>query len=88
MGYILKRVQEILSYQFCISEDNIQPEAELIRDLGCDSYYTLQIMATFEIMFDIEIEYDDVPDILTVQDVISYIERKIDDREKLQKYLI
>jgi acyl carrier protein len=88
MCYILKQVQQILSRQFCVSEESIQPEAEFVRDLGSDSYHILEIMAAFELTFDIEIDYDSVPDILTVQDAIFYIQRKIDDNNNLQKYLM
>lgn len=87
MSFVLQKVQEILSYQFSLNETEIQPETKLELELGADSSDLLEIMATFEITFNIEIGYEDVNDIETVQDIITYIENKKDARDELYKNL-
>ena len=87
MSFVLQKVQEILSYQFSLNETEIQPETKLKLELGADSSDLLEIMATFEITFNIEIGYEDVNDIETVQDIITYIENKKDARDELYKNL-
>ena len=87
MSFVLQKVQEILSYQFSLNETEIQPETKLELELGADSSDLLEIMATFEITFNIEIGYEDVNDIETVQDIITYIENKKDAQDELYKNL-
>lgn len=87
MSFVLQKVQEILSYQFSLNETEIQPETKLKLELGADSSDLLEIMATFEITFNIEIGYEDVNDIETVQDIITYIENKKDAQDELYKNL-
>ena len=84
----LSKVQKILSYQFSLNETEIQPETKLKLELGADSRDLLELMAMFEITFDIEITYEDVIDIITVQDVINYIENKQKARDELYKNLL
>lgn len=88
MSMTLSKVQKILSYQFSLNETEIQPETKLKLELGADSRDLLELMAMFEITFDIEITYEDVIDIITVQDVINYIENKQKARDELYKNLL
>jgi acyl carrier protein len=87
MGIMLLKVQKILSYQFSLNETEIQPETKLELELGADSRDLLELMATFEITFDIEIDYEDVTEIVTVQDIIDYINNKQKARDELYKNL-
>lgn len=87
MCFILSKVQKILSNQFCIQETEIQPETKLGLELGADSRDLLELMAIFEITFDIEIAYEDIADIITVQNIIDYIENKQKVRDELYKNL-
>ena len=84
---MLLEVQKILSYQFSLNETEIQPETKLELELGADSRDLLELMATFEITFDIEINYEDVTEIVTVQDIIDYINNKQKARDELYKNL-
>jgi len=84
---MLLKVQKILSYQFSLNETEIQPETKLELELGADSRDLLELMATFEITFDIEIDYEDVTEIVTVQDIIDYINNKQKARDELYKNL-
>jgi len=87
MSYTLSKVQEILSYQFSLNETSILPETKLGLELGADSRDLLELMANFEVTFDIEIAYEDVTEIVTVRDVVNYIENKKKLRDELYKNL-
>ena len=87
MPSILSKVQEILSHQFSLNETSILPETKLDLELGADSRDVLELMANFEVIFDIEIAYEDVNDIITVQNIIDYIENKQKARDELFKNL-
>ena len=87
MSYTLSKVQEILSYQFSLNETSILPETKLGLELGADSRDLLELMANFEVIFDIEIAYEDVTEIVTVKDVVNYIENKKKLRDELYKNL-
>ena len=88
MSCILRKVQEILSYQFSLNEKEIQPETKLALELGADSRDILELMATFEITFNIEIDYEDVVEIITIQDIVTYIDNKQKARDELYKNLL
>jgi len=87
MSYTLNKVQEILSYQFSLNKTFILPETELGLELGADSRDLLELMANFEVTFDIEIAYEDVTEIITVKDIVNYIENKKKLRDELYKNL-
>jgi len=88
MPSILSKVQEILSYQFSLNETSILPETKLDLELGADSRDVLELMANFEVIFDIEIAYEDVVEIVTVNDIVKYIENKKEMRKELYKKLL
>jgi acyl carrier protein len=88
MPSILSKVQEILSHQFSLNETSILPETKLDLELGADSRDVLELMANFEVIFDIEIAYEDVVEIVTVNDIVKYIENKKEMRKELYKKLI
>jgi len=87
MSYTLNKVQEILSYQFSLNKTFILPETKLGLELGADSRDLLELMANFEVTFDIEIAYEDVTEIITVNDIVNYIENKKKLRDELHKNL-
>ena len=87
MSRILKKVQEILSYQFSLKTTEIQLETKIELELGADSRDLLEMMVSFEKVFNIEIDYEDIADIITVQDLLFYIIQKIEVRDELYKNL-
>ena len=64
----------MLSYQFSLKPTEIQLETKIELELGADSRDLLEMMVSFENVFNIEIAYEDISDIITVQDALTYIE--------------
>ncbi|MCP4970629.1 MAG: acyl carrier protein [Arcobacter sp.] len=85
MSKTLKEVQRILSSQFSLDLTNVPTETSFEFHLGSDSRDLLEIIAAFEVTFDIEINYKDIIEIKTVQNALDYIEQEIIARDKLYK---
>ena len=68
-----ERVKEIIVEQLGVEEDEVQPAAKFIEDLGADSLDTVELVMAFEEEFDLESPDEDAEKIATVGDAISYI---------------
>jgi acyl carrier protein len=68
-----ERVKEIIVEQLGVEEDEVQPAAKFIEDLGADSLDTVELVMAFEEEFDLEIPDEDAEKFATVGDAISYI---------------
>jgi len=73
---MLTKVTSVMSEQLGIAETEIKPESKLIEDLGADSLDVVELIMALEEAFDIEIPDADAEKLLTVQNVIDYIEEK------------
>lgn len=71
---MLKKVQRIISEQFGLEVDDVQPDSNLMDDLGADSLDFVELIMAVEQEFDIEISEEVASKIKTVQDMIDYIE--------------
>lgn len=71
---MLEKVIEILSEYTEISKDNIKMESGLVNDLGLSSLDVINVVVAFEDEFDIEIPDQIIKDLVTVGDVVNYLE--------------
>lgn len=65
-------VAEILDLE--VSE--ISEEAKIIDDLGADSIAVMEIVMELEEEYDVEVPTEDILTLLTVADIITYVEAK------------
>lgn len=70
------RVKKVLVEQLDVSEDEIVPSASIVDDLKADSLDVVEIIMGLEEEFDIEIPDEDAEKILTVQQIIDYVEAR------------
>ena len=68
---MLERIAEILSKY---TKEEITLEATLVNDLGLSSFDIVSIVTAFEDEFDIEISDRDIRKLVSVADIIDYIE--------------
>ena len=68
-----ERVKEIIVEQLGVEEDEVQPAAKFIEDLGADSLDTVELVRSLEQEFDLDITDEDAEKISTVGDAKSYI---------------
>jgi acyl carrier protein len=59
-----------------IDIEDVVPEASLIEDLGADSLTVVELVMSMEEIFDIEIDDEAAEKLVTVQDVIDFINNK------------
>jgi len=68
------RVKEIVCEQLGVSDEEVNPEASFIEDLGADSLDIVELVMALEEEYEMEISDEDAEKIKTVNDVIQYIE--------------
>lgn len=68
---VIKIIQENILW-----EGNINPDSELIKDLGIDSFGRLMIVNSIEDEFSIEVDEEDFIKLKTVSDIITVLEQK------------
>ena len=77
---IEQRVKEIIVNQLNVNEEQITPKASFLDDLGADSLDTVELIMAFEEEFKEELGGEipeaDAEKLLSVGEVISYIEAK------------
>ena len=74
---VLEKIKVILAEQFDVEEDTIKPETDLQDDLGADSLDVVDLLMSIEDEFEIEIPDEEIENIRTVSDLVSYIESNI-----------
>lgn len=75
MADITSKVQEIIVDKLGVDASEVTPEASFTKDLGADSLDTVELIMDFEKAFEISIPDEDANKIVTVKDVIDYIEK-------------
>lgn len=81
MQDVSNKVARILIEKLGIAESEINPEANLIKDLGIDSLDYAEIVMDFEQTFDIRIPDDDAEKLSTIGSAVSYIEKKLKEKK-------
>ena len=71
---IEQRVKEIIVEQLGVTADQVTPEAKFIEDLGADSLDIVELVMALEEEFGNEIPDEQAEKLLTVGDVVKYIE--------------
>jgi len=71
-----ERVRKVLVEQLDVSEDEIVPSASIVDDLKADSLDVVEIIMGLEEEFDVEIPDEDAEKIMTVQQIIDYVDAR------------
>ena len=69
------KVKELLIEELSINADDITLEAELENDLGINSLELADLVFLCEEKFSIQIDDDEIKDLVTVGDVVKYMEK-------------
>ena len=75
---IFEKVKIIVSEQLGVDEDAISLESNFLEDFGADSLELIDLIMALESEFDIEVPEEDIEDMETVSDVVSYIKNHTD----------
>ena len=71
---IEQQVKDIIVEQLGVTSDQVTPEAKFIEDLGADSLDIVELVMALEEEFGNEIPDEQAEKLLTVGDVVKYIE--------------
>lgn len=74
---LFDKVREIIVQQLGVDESDVTPTAKFVDDLGADSLDTVELVMEFEEKFEIIIGDEDAERIVTVQDAVDYLRRKV-----------
>lgn len=71
---MIEKIKEILSKY---TQEEITENSTLVNDLGLSSFDMVSVVTAFEDEFDIEISDRDIRKLVTVKDVMEYIENNL-----------
>ena len=75
---IFDKVKAIINEQLGVNEDEITMESNFLEDFGADSLELIDLITALESEFEIEVPEEDIEEIETVQDVVSYVKNHTD----------
>ncbi|HBD64925.1 MAG TPA: acyl carrier protein [Clostridiales bacterium] len=73
---ILEKVTAILVEELDVEEANVKLESKIKDDLGADSLDLFELISKIEDELNVTIEEDDYSKLVTVKDIVDYIESK------------
>ena len=71
---VAEKVKQIIVEQLGVDENQVDPSASFVDDLGADSLDIVELVMAFEEAFDLDIPDEDAEKIKTVKDAVDYIE--------------
>ena len=71
---VFEKVREILCDQLDIDPDEVTLDTDIIDDLGADSLDVVEMLMAMEEAFGFAIPDGDIEDLITVSDVVAYVE--------------
>jgi acyl carrier protein len=74
---VFERVREIVVDRLGVDEEQVTAEAKFVEDLGADSLDTVEFVMALEEEFDVEIPDEDAEKIVSVQEAVDYITKKM-----------
>jgi len=83
MTFIFERIRKLLHEEYSFQYDQIQLNTDFEKELGTDSREMLELINDLEVIFNIEISFDDIDDFIDsgktikIEDVVNYIEKKL-----------
>ena len=73
---MLEKMKEMIADQLSVDEDKITLESNFKEDLDADSLDLFELVMALEEEFGVEIPSEDLPSIVTVNDVVEYLKGK------------
>ena len=70
---VANKIKQILVDKLGLSETEITPDANLVKDLGIDSLDYAELVMEFEQGFNIRIPDEDAEQLITIESAIDYV---------------
>ena len=72
---MFEKIREIITRYVEVEEEQITPDSRFIEDLGFSSFDFVTMLGELEDEFDIEVNEQEVVEIRTVGEAVSYVEK-------------
>lgn len=73
---VAAKVKRIIRDQLGVDPDRVHDDARFVEDLRADSVALVELTLALEAEFDIDIAEDDVAEIRSVRDAVSYVHER------------
>ena len=77
---VADRVKKVTAKILKIDEAEVKPESHFVKDLGAQSIQSVELVASFEEEFDIEMDEDEALEVSTVGEAVTFIEKVIEEQ--------
>ena len=67
-------VRDVVVEQLSVAPDAVKLDSKIIEDLGADSLDVVELVMAHEEKFEVEIPDSDAEKLITINDVVTYIE--------------
>nr|WP_314399654.1 acyl carrier protein [uncultured Campylobacter sp.] len=67
-------VRDVVVEQLSVAPDAVKLDSKIIEDLGADSLDVVELVMALEETFEVEIPDSDAEKLITINDVVTYIE--------------
>ena len=75
---VFDKVRELICFQFAVDEEDVTMDTAFVEDLGADSLDVVELTMAMEEEFELpEVPEEDLKTLLTVGDLVAYIEKQI-----------
>lgn len=74
---VFEKVREIICDQLDLEDDQVTMDSTMTHELGADSLDILDLLASLEEEFEIDLPEEDVESLQTVGELVDYITKKI-----------
>ncbi len=71
---VMEKVSALLAEQFEVEATSITADTDFVQDLNADSLDVVDMLMSLEDAFDVEIPDEEIENIHTVGDLVSFIE--------------
>ena len=71
---IFDDVRDVVVEQLSVAPDAVKLESKILEDLGADSLDVVELVMALEEKFEVQIPDSDAEKLITINDVVSYIE--------------
>jgi acyl carrier protein len=72
---VFSKIQKVLMDQLDLKQEDITMDSAIVDDLGADSLDIVDLVMTLEEVFDTEIPDEVIENLVTVGDVVRYVEK-------------
>lgn len=71
---MFEKIKKVLVDELGVSPDRVTMDSRIVEDLEADSLSVMQVIMAIEDEFGLSVQDDDVRNLLTVKDIIKYLE--------------